>query len=253
MKKYVLALILWIALASGATAQRKILLKLDDLGSRNGHSTAEPVLDLLLQRKIKAGLGVIATWLDSTAKQAYDKYIYAADEKGRKQFEIWNHGFDHSNKNQPDGNSPEFKGTGYAFQKEHLAKAHERVRQLLGVSMHTFGAPFNQSDTVTNKVLAEHNAYFVVLYSEDRSGLKGWMDNYNYRVDMEITTGQVNFDHFVADYERKKNKYQGMMVLQGHPNMWDAARIAEFNKILDYLVAQKCTFILPEQNYLTKR
>ncbi|MFD2144483.1 DUF2334 domain-containing protein [Mucilaginibacter antarcticus] len=203
MKRYALALVLGIAVST-SIAQPKIILKLDDLGSKNGHSTAEPVLDVLTQRKIKAGLGVIANWLDSTAMQAYGKYLVATDEKGQKLFEIWNHGFDHSNKKQPGGNSAEFKGTSYAFQKEHLAKAQVRVRQLLGISMHTFGAPFNQSDSVTNMVLAEHGGYYVFLFSDNTTGLPSSIDNYNNRVEMEITTGQVNFHHFVADYERKR-------------------------------------------------
>ncbi|NNU33856.1 hypothetical protein HK413_06310 [Mucilaginibacter sp. S1162] len=113
--KYPLALVLILTIGS-AIAQPRIIIKLDDPGSRNGRSSAAPVIDILVQRKIKAGLGVIAAQLDSTAGIAYDKYLITTNDKGEKLFEIWNHGFDHSNKNSPD-NKMEFNGTGYDFQK----------------------------------------------------------------------------------------------------------------------------------------
>jgi peptidoglycan/xylan/chitin deacetylase (PgdA/CDA1 family) len=237
---------------SASFAQPGIIIKLDDLGSRNSHSTAESVIDLLVQRKIKAGLGVIAAQLDSTAGTAYGKYLAATNDKGEKLFEIWNHGFNHSNKNPP-ANNMEFKGTGYDFQKEHLAKAQARVKQLLGITMRTFGSPYNASDSVTNTVIKEQGDIKVFLFGSFKTDEIPGVKNYNNRVEMEIITGQVNYDHFVADYQKYKNKYKDNMVLQGHPNMWDASRIAEFNKILDFLIAQKCEFVLPYDYYLATK
>ena len=225
-------------------AQAVILLKLDDLASKNNMSSAAPVLDVLVARKVKASIGVIASRLDSTAGTAYKKYIRATDEKGRKLFEIWNHGYDHSSTNGPD-KKPEFKGTGYAFQKEHFDKADKRVKQLLGVDMHTFGAPFNASDSTFNKVIGEHPKYRAVFFSSVKPvGLKRLM-NLDNRVNMESATGVVNFDYFLTQYEKFKGQYQDYMVLQGHPNQWDAAKIAEFNKIIDFLIAHHHQFGLP--------
>ncbi len=239
---------------SGTTiiAQPRVMLKLDDLGSRNGRSTAAPVIDILVQRKTKAGLGVIAAQLDSTAGIAYGKYLTATNDKGEKLFEIWNHGYNHSN-NNPPANSMEFKGTGYDFQKDHLAKAQARVKQLLGTTMRTFGSPYNASDSVTNIVIKEQGDIKVFLFGSFKTDEVPGVKNYNNRVEMEITTGQVNYDHFVADYQKYKGRYKDNMVLQGHPNMWDAARIKEFNKILDFLIAQKCEFVLPYEYYLATK
>ncbi len=116
--------------------------------------------------------------------------------------------------------------------------------------MHTFGAPYNASDSVTNKVLDEQGDYKVFLYGNQPGTSPRGVKNLDNRVEMEITTGQVNYDHFVADYQKYKNKYKDYMVQQGHPNMWDAAKLIEFNKILDYLIAQKCEFVLPYDYYL---
>jgi peptidoglycan/xylan/chitin deacetylase (PgdA/CDA1 family) len=251
VRKAPLIFILLLSIGN-AIAQPRIMIKLDDLGSRNGRSSAAPVIDILVQRKIKAGLGVIAAQLDSTAGIAYSKYLSATNDKGGKLFEIWNHGFNHSNNNPPNNNM-EFKGTGYDFQKEHLAKAQAKVKQLLGVTMHTFGSPYNASDSVTNTVIKEQGDIKVFLFGSFKMDEIPGVKNYNNRVEMEITTGQVNYDHFVADYQKYKGKYKDNMVLQGHPNMWDAARIAEFNKILDFLIAQKCEFVLPYDYYLSTK
>lgn len=225
-------------------AQAVIILKLDDLGSKNNLSNAAPVLDVIVSRKIKASIGVIAARLDSTAATAYKKYIRATDDKGDKLFEIWNHGYDHSNNNPPDKNA-EFKGTGLAFQQEHFSKAHQRVKDLLGIEMHTFGAPFNSTDSVFNQVIGQHPTYKAVFFASVKpTGVKGLMALDN-RVNMESATGVVNFDYFFTQYESFKNTYSDYMVLQGHPNQWDAARIAEFNKIADFLISKKHQFALP--------
>lgn len=249
--RYILALVLLLILGN-TFAQPRIIIKLDDLGSRHGRSTAAPVIDILVQRKIKAGLGVIAAQLDSTAGAAYGKYLAATNTKGEKLFEIWNHGFDHSNNNPPNNNM-EFKGTGYGFQKDHLAKAQAQVKRLLGITMRTFGSPYNASDSVTNTVIQQQGDIKVFLFGSFKTDEIPGVKNYNNRVEMEITTGQVNYDHFLADYRKYKGKYIANMVLQGHPNMWDAARIAEFNKILDFLTAQKCEFVLPYDYYLATK
>jgi peptidoglycan/xylan/chitin deacetylase (PgdA/CDA1 family) len=250
MRVGILILIL-LGLAGSGFAQPRIIIKLDDLGSKN-HTNAAPVLDILVQRKIKAALGVIALGLDSTAGKAYGKYLAATNVKGEKLFEIWNHGLDHTNNIGPDS-SYEFKGTNYQFQKEHLGRSQARVKQLLGVTMHTFGAPFNASDKTTYKVLDEQGDYKIFLFGDVDVATRHHIKNYNNRVEMEITTGQVNYAHFVADYQKYKSKYTDLMVLQGHPNMWDAAKLLEFNKILDYLIAQKCEFVLPYEYYLRRK
>ena len=248
MKYRFLLILTLLGLAGAVIAQPRIIIKLDDLGSKN-HTNAAPVLDILVQRKIKAALGVIALGLDSTAGKAYGKYLAATDAKGEKLFEIWNHGLDHTNNIGPDS-SYEFKGTSYQFQKEHLDRSQSLVKQLLGVTMHTFGAPFNASDKTTYQVLDEQGEYRVFLFGDVDVPTRNGIKNYNNRVEMEITTGQVNYAHFVADYQKYKAKYTGLMVLQGHPNMWDTTKLAEFNKILDYLIAQKCEFVLPYDYYL---
>jgi len=239
-----------LSLLTGLTmAQPRVIIKLDDLGSKDGVTKAAPVLDLLLARKIKASFGVIAKNLDKTAPDVYAKYINAKNDKGEPLFEVWSHGYDHSNNNPPN-NNPEFKGTGYVFQDEHFNRADREVLNKLGVQMHTFGSPNNATDSNTLKVLALNKNYKVIMLDGSPSGLRNGILFMNNRLNMESATGQVNYDYFVTQYQKLKTKYPDYIVMQGHPNQWDAARLAEFGKILDFLIAEKCEFVLPYQYYL---
>jgi peptidoglycan/xylan/chitin deacetylase (PgdA/CDA1 family) len=246
--KYYLLIGLMLAW-SPAMAQTKVVIKLDDFGSKNGVSHASPVLDMLLSRKLKASFGVIAKNLDSTALAVYGKCIKAKNDKGENIFEVWSHGYDHTNNNPPN-NSLEFKGTSYAFQDEHFNHADREVLKKLGVQMHTFGAPNNATDSNTFKILRLNKNYKVVMLDGSPSGIRNGILYMNNRLNMESATGQVNYDYFVSQYQKLKSKYPDYIVMQGHPNQWDTARVVEFGKILDFLVAEKCEFVLPYQYYL---
>jgi len=242
-KTLIAILLIWLP-GRTVMAQAKVILKLDDLGSKNNMTTANPLLDALVARKVKAAIGVIASRLDSTAGVAYDKYLSATDKKGEKLFEVWHHGYDHSNVNPPDKN-PEFKGTGYDFQLDHFKRGDQRVKQLLGVQMHTFGAPFNATDAVFNQVIGDDVNYTAVFFASVKPSGNKRVINLDNRVNMESATGFVNFAYFLTEYEKYKTVYTDYIVMQGHPNQWDAAKLAEFNKILDFLIAQKHEFVLP--------
>jgi hypothetical protein len=139
-----------------STAPPKIILKLDDFQAKNNSSLAIPVLDYLMQKKIKAGFGAVAGRFDSTAFSVLKKYLEATNSKGEELFEVWNHGLEHVN--------PEFTGTGYAYQKDHFEKADALIRKYLGIQMHSFGTPFNTNDSTTFRVIAENSNYKIFMF-----------------------------------------------------------------------------------------
>ncbi|RKR83707.1 peptidoglycan/xylan/chitin deacetylase (PgdA/CDA1 family) [Mucilaginibacter gracilis] len=245
------ALLCNLILAFGhANAQPMVILKLDDLGSKNGTSNAAPVLDYLLDMKIKTAIGVIAVRLDSTALKAYSKYIAAKNDKNENIFEVWNHGFTHTNNNPPGGDKREFDGTGYQFQKQHFNTADSIVFKLLGVQMHTFGSPYNAVDSNTTRVIAENKNYKVVLLDGKKSGYERGILHMNNRVNMEVATGVPNFDQFVIQYNNLIGKYPDVIVLQGHPAFYDVAKFEELKKIIVFLQGKKCQFVLPYDLYV---
>jgi len=247
LNKYYKIFVVVLLLTAGnyCFAQPKIIIKLDDIAVKNTYCGGCAVFDDLLSKQIKTSIGVIAIKLDATAKPVLSKYINAKDSKGNNLFEVWCHGYDHSNNNPPHNNE-EFYGTSYDFQYAHFNMADQAVLKYIGIQMHTFGAPFNFIDTNTIKVISKNKNYKVVIFSgANRTYRSNGIVYLNNRVDMENGAGNLNYDYFVTQYQKYKNKFPDYMILQGHPNGWDANKKAQFDQIIAYLIAQKCEFVLP--------
>lgn len=219
----------------------KILLKLDDLQALNNVCPSSSVMDYLIQKQVKAGIGAIAKNFDNTAYSIMSPYLNATNSDGDKLFEVWHHGLDHID--------PEFKGTTYAYQKAHFDQATQIIKSLLGVQMHSFGTPFNASDAVTNTVISEDPNYKVFMFPSVAAPASTGIANLIQRVDMENGTGNPDYAYLVTNYNAYKGTYPDYMVLQGHPNQWTAAKIDQFKLIIDYLTAQGCEFVLPYDYY----
>jgi predicted deacetylase len=232
-----------------ASAQLKVIVKLDDFGIVKNNNAAN-VLDTIIAKKLKVAIGVIAKSLDSNARQEYTKYLQATDQNGQKLIEVWHHGYDHSKGNPPNNNF-EFKGTLYQFQKEHFKHGDKLVKSKLGVQMHSFGSPFNKADNNTIKVIKKNKAYKVFLLKGGESGFRDDLLYLNNEVLMERTTGVINYQLFYDNYQATKDKYKDFIVIQGHPNGWDSSRIAEFLQIIKFLQSQNAEFILPYNYYLS--
>jgi peptidoglycan/xylan/chitin deacetylase (PgdA/CDA1 family) len=213
-----------------AEAQPKIILKLDDLRATNGSSKFIPVMDYLKEKKLKAGLGAIGNGFDNSSLGLLSPYINATNDDSEKLYEIWNHGWDHI--------EPEFKGTIYAYQKAHFEQTHSAILNYLGIQMQTFGPPFNQSDEITYKVVSENPNYKVFLFT---SAVIPEVVSLQNRVDMENGVGNPEYTFFVDQYN--SNSSLPFMILQGHPAMWDSAKLNQFKQIIEFLISKGCEFV----------
>jgi peptidoglycan/xylan/chitin deacetylase (PgdA/CDA1 family) len=229
--------------AGFSTAAPKVILKLDDFQTSKGNCLCLPTMDYLIQKQIKAAFGAVANKFDSTALDVLKPYLNATNNKGEKLFEIWHHGLDHKR--------PEFAGTTYEYQKAHFETAKRLIQQYLGIRMHSFGTPYNASDSITNRVVLEDPDYKVFLYISVRPASENgicYMDN---RINMENGTGNPDFDFFVANYNKLKSRYTNYITLQGHPNQWTPERFEQFKKIIGLLISEGCDFVQPFEYYKT--
>jgi len=231
---------------SSFQGQLKIILKLDDLASLNGSNSFKLVTDYLAENKIKAGLGIIGNRVDNKSKQALQSLIDLKDENANDIFEFWHHGYDHI--------IPEFKGRDYAYQKDHFERGNQSVLNVLGIQMNTFGAPENAIDDTTFQVVNENPDYHVFFFN--------WLPNctstehlviVNQRADMENGPGNVNYEYFVQRYNYTTQFWHDYLVLQGHPNVWQAEQLEEFKKIINFLKDKGVEFVLPNDYYLSTR
>jgi hypothetical protein len=237
-----------IFISTCVLAQKKVIIKLDDFGVLKNNNAAR-VLDTLIARNIKVSIGVIPKNFSDSARHEYAKYINATNSKNEKLVEIWYHGYDHSRSNPPN-NNVEFGGTPYEFQKGHFKLGDKIVKKALGVKMRTFGAPFNNSDSSTVKIIKKNKAYKVFLCRRGEEGFKDGVLYLSNQVGMESGTGIVNFAFFSSRYQPLKDKYKDYILLEGHPNGWDAPRLSEFLKIIELLALENVEFVLPYEYYL---
>jgi len=221
-----------------------LFLKADDIINEDYKPISEKwerFINLIIKKKAKASLGIIAKTLDWGGFY-YESYLKGLNATG--QFEIWNHGFDHFD---PHVNSDgifvhEFKNSSFEQQLEHLRLAQNYVKDKLGITMHTFGAPGNAIDNNTIKALDEIEEIKVWYY-----GLLGSSKLVLNRTnEIEITTFNPNYQKFIENYS-SGSEY---LALQIHPNAWDKNQFSEFEKILDFLIANKVTFMNPYEYYL---
>ena len=210
-----------------------VIFKLDDLRdtekARHGFSR---VFDVLVAKNIHAGFGIIAdSCEDNGNKTSYYDLVRRWAASGR--VEIWHHGYDHVQGEFSDGN--------YARQVEHLQKANRLVAEKCGVTLRSFGAPFNANDAATVRALNDTPQLAVWMFSNNSVGAKQRL--LTIRCNMEPKTGVVSYDLFVKDYAAHVGA--AYIVVQGHPPYWDDASHAAFTRIVDFCRAQRCAFATP--------
>lgn len=229
-------------------AQPKVIIKFDDIYVKNGFfvtatsgasGAPQPAFDTLLNRKIKAAIGVVSNRCDVSLLSKLTPYLNARNTSGDKLFEVWHHGFDHIN--------PEFGGTSYTYQKWHFDSANNVINRYLNLQMHTFGAPFNASDAVTNTVISENANYKVTMFNDVNPAASTGILNLTNRNYIESATGVASYSYFTDHY----TNYTDYFVLQGHPGAWSANSVLEFTRIIDTLIARGCSFVLPYEYYLS--
>ncbi len=238
-----------LAQAPAASEQQPniVILKLDDLTKPN--AKFRRILDFLKSRNIKATAGIICNSLEKP-NEAYYSWIKELNDSGMVEF--WLHGYDHRQWKDTDGKDlMEFKGVPYEKQKEAITKSQELAKTKLGFPFRTFGAPFNAIDDAALKVLSEDPDLKVLLYGkpEQASQVPGLMI-------MDRTAMNIENPLFVPNTARVEHDLKILgpkreyFVLQGHPEQWDEARIAEFGKMIDYLCSQGVIFTTPYEYYL---
>lgn len=222
-----------------ALASTKVILKLDDLFVRNGKCACLPTMNWLFENGIHASYGIISARCDSTFYDTLSKFILNYKETPNPIIEFWHHGYDHIR--------PEFKDTSYDYQSEHFKMADSIVYEIAGIQMQTFGAPFNQMDENTLKVISCNTNYKYIFFASESLFGKTNLVLLNNRINMENGTGNVNYEFFKKNYIKAKDKYKDYIVLQCHPNNWDKIKLEEFKSIIRFLKNEGCEFILPSQ------
>ena len=220
-----------------------IILKADDLVFDEYDIISDrwsTFLEYIRTKNIKASLGLICNSLEQ-GKEPYISRLKQYLAFGN--FEIWNHGYSHfmNGKNEKGEWAHEFMNTPFQYQLEHLQKSQRLVKQKLGITMRTFGAPGNACDENTVKALEQLKDIKIWYFGRSASD-KLQLER---STEVEHITGVPNFDTFVQRY----NPHSTYLVLQVHPNLWSHSNFSEFQKIVDYLIESGVSFVTPYEYY----
>ncbi|MDQ1355552.1 MAG: hypothetical protein QG657_5862 [Acidobacteriota bacterium] len=223
------------------------ILKADDVICASGGIMPprwQTFLEYMTQKHIKVCIGLVGNSLE----HGNSSYIERLKELSQLEyFEIFNHGYDHL-LYQVDENGNqycEFFNTPWEQQKEHLLKTQNLSKDKLGITLHTFGAPGNMIDNNTTKAIESVADLKIWLYGNP-SLTKLVLNKWGL---IETSTGYPDYDAFLKKYDPTVDYY----VFQIHPNRFTPESLEVFKKILDYLIQQQVTFLLPYEYYtLTK-
>lgn len=218
-----------------------IVLKLDDIREGTGVRDALKRVKAFIDEKgIKASFGVIGVSLeDDGKKEDYYEDIQSFVADGN--IEIWHHGYYHDKANRV-----EFSGGTYDEQYKQLKDTIDLMQDKCGITLRTFGPPYNATDKVTIEALNNLPQMKVFFFPSVTEG--GTQLMLRESGNLETDTGVVDYDKFVETYESSK-KDKPYLVLQGHPGNFSDQSFENFKKIVEYLMAKNTVFMTPTEYY----
>lgn len=193
-------------------------------------------------RGVKVGLGAVVKDIPGDAPTAQ----WMQDQQAVGDVEFWNHGWDHSTWTTGGTTYWEFSGSGLSFQQTHFSDAQAGLLGASGRNCISFGAPYNQTDANTMAVMNATPAvrlFFTYNASAARNaGLAARVSTIG--IIAEAATGKPLASSFINSYP---NGPAGPVSLQFHPAAFTAPDLAEYEKIIQFLIGKGYTFMLPAE------
>jgi peptidoglycan/xylan/chitin deacetylase (PgdA/CDA1 family) len=233
--------------AAGPPASGKpqiILLKLDDVLVFNwGKGPVSPrwqrITDYLVERKIHASYGIICSSLE---KDNPEYFRWIKDLQAQGTIEFWLHGYYDRKAEDKTG---EFELGSAAEQRAVLEKSEQLAKAKLGFPLAAFGPHWSNTTDATDEALEQVPDVKIWLYGPKQPKHFSRLSIERVMA-LEDPTFVPDFDKFRQTYERIAAS-RDVLVLQGHPDMWDDKRWSGFCAIIDFLRARDCAFMTPSE------
>ncbi len=224
----------------------KVILKADDFrSSRNW----ERFINYLDKYGIKTSIGIIGGGYD----------VGSVLKLYKNGHELFNHGFSHA-KN-------EFKRS-YDLQKKSLIHTQSKLRSN-GIVLQTFGAPCNDFNETTIKVVNDVedikvwlfgiSDIYCLLYNREfknKYSKKLVLENkivplipHSHNI-LEHPTHNPDYDWFIKRMEELND--EEYLLIQLHPLSWNDKRFDIFKRSIDYMLNKNCEFLTPMEYYKFK-
>ncbi len=226
--------------------KRYVMLKLDDLvnrGEKQGPSWRWiQLLSFFEEKDIHGAFGVIVKSIEKD-NPAYNEWIRKNAVQNGGRIEFWHHGYTHAMNFDFNGKkcTAEFSGPDEAYMMQAFSSAMEAFREKTGLTFNTYGAPGNATDATGRKVLESHPEIQVWLYGDAKNPAGKLVLRRS--LNLEHAVGKVDYQSFLKGYQHQRTR--DYLVLQGHPMMWSEAMFADFQKIVEQLLADGWIFVTP--------
>ncbi len=222
------------------------------------------------EAQCKTSAGIIGQRVEN-ASNAFFNYIRNLHEGSYVEF--WNHGYDHGqyakNLSIPDTyydnngilhndifdllkidkSLYEFQGTDYEFQYTHMETTQNILKNRAGITLKSFGAPFNKIDLTTAYVIRDLDDMNVWLFGRSGSSKMVLARNAG-EIEYYFNNGAMPSFQTLLNSHNTGREYA---VLQLHPNSGHYRyHFNELHKIVNYLKQLESTFIHPNEFYELK-
>ncbi len=227
----------WARLILAPMYRKAVVLKADDFKATEDEKW-QKFLCIVLRLNLRSSVGLICNSL-LMAHQDILEWMKSFDGS---QIEIFVHGWDHS----LGEDHAEFKGSALETQFRHLQLAIHTMREKLGITPHTFGAPGNAIDQNTLEALIQNPEIKVWLFglpNEEIFVLPRILE-------IEKQVGSVySKKAFISFYEKKKQAE--VLTLQLHPRMWTTEDFQNFLDIVGFLATTADRQFMTPYGYYT--
>ncbi len=188
-------------------------------------------------KNIKVSIGVVGKQLNNESVCDWIKSLSMNDH-----IEFWSHGLTHDYNDQ---GIIEFKGTPYEYQLTHLKETQRLFKEKFGITVHTFGAPYNGVDENTSQALADIEEIKIWYYGKTGS-IKLRLER---KGEIEFPIMHPDYNEFIKRYNEDQLDQFDYLALQIHPGFWDDKGWEEFEKIIDFLEQKEVVFTTPFEYY----
>lgn len=228
---------------SGALAtdsNKVVIIKADDF--RGPTAAWASFLEVSRAAHVKVSIGVI---VDSVAtNNSAVLWMKAQQDKGDVEF--WDHGWDHARWQTNGETVQEFLGSGLAHQRAHLKQAQAALKAALGKDVLAFGPAYTGFDADTAAVINETPA-LRLLFCHKVTAARNLLTNRVVVLDFISEadgTGKPNGEKLEATLAKRM---PGAVSLQFHPPYFDVPHLAEYQKIVNYLLPNGYSVQLPSE------
>ncbi len=212
-----------------------IILKFDDLGSN--YPNFDRVAKILKKKGITGSFGVVGK--NITNAKPNSPLVTYMKKWIADGIEIWSHGFYHTKE--------EFSTDPYDTQLTNFKKTLDDFESLTGAKITSFGSPHNNSGRDT-LIMVKDN------FPEINTFFHGYKDDnvssvYHIRNHCALEPGgtgaSTDLNNFKIMYSHQK--YNSHIFIQTHPGGYNNSKLADLEAMIDYLIADGCTFMTPTQ------